>query len=769
MTFRSLLFVVIGFGASLALPAQRALADQTMPASQPTAQLRERLDRALDQWCRWLAGYLYQVPGTDLYTMNPTLGTGHNPYRDVAGNTFAAAAAGYWLKRANPDEEVARPLRGLIKLALGTHVAVKAVDRPDIQKWGATLSFADDWHADLFAVAEGMLLIDALPPEQLEQLRAILAWEADKQVEYGISKKWGSWPGLWPETSHGEANAWSCTMLQMARLAFPESDRQEAWRSSAIDYSLNAICLPADITSDKIVGGKPLKDRVKGANFEPGGIQEHHYFYHPGYIGWPLAYQAYAYLMDRQLPESARNPDVYLYNWKYVFDRLKQATFANGRFIHCAGDDWHTYGYGNTQFFVAALFAAAEFGDPDAARLADQWLALTEYQQSLSGGSVQGARLATMQRLRMNDFAWYEGQEGCCLAQALWVLDRVDAGAIPPPASETEYNGRNVGTYHEPNARLVWHRDAKRWASFCWRSAFGESQAMVQPVDLPHLLKHNHNSTGILEVAGTTRAFGVEWYAIDTFAEGGFWTLGCIGRLSKPVVHGRPDNRVFPMVRQYQALVALPEGPTVFVDYCQAVDQLFLLRSGGLGLRLAADIFTNREVKLMMGTRTMKFGQHPTRDTWHDLGVTSVTVEGRLAIHALAGEGTFRLLQKRQRPADRSEMLYADDGLGVEESLLSHELYFGPAPYDRPRVVSPQEWFRKLVLVFYCDPEHTPATPAGTVTGEFPCVAVDLPDVKCVVAFNFAETEQSVDSPAGRITVGPRSVKTVRSVGQAPN
>ena len=53
--------------------------------------------------------------------------------------------------------------------------------------------------------------------------------------------------------------------------------------------------------------GKPLKERVKGANFEPGGIQEHHGFYHPGYMGWTIAYQAYAQLMDDALPESQRD------------------------------------------------------------------------------------------------------------------------------------------------------------------------------------------------------------------------------------------------------------------------------------------------------------------------------------------------------------------------------------------------------------------------------------------------------------------------------
>jgi len=754
--------LVLGF---CALASRSEAAPQKLPqgdAAPAGVAWRYRLERALDSWCRWLARDLHNIPGTDLYTMNPTLGTGNNPYRDVAGNTFAAAAAGYWLARTNPEEEVARPLRGLIKLMLGTHVAVQTIDRPDIQKWGATLSHADDWHADLFTVALGMLALDGLEDEQRDQLRAILAWEADKQVEYGISKKWRTWPGHWPDHSCGESNAWSATLLQMARIAFPGDARQEAWRGSAIDYSLNAICLPGDMTSEKIVGGKPLKARVRGANFEPGGIQEHHGFYHPGYMGWPLAYQAYAYLMDEDLPETDRDPDVYLHNWKYVYDRLKQATFSNGRFIYCAGFDWISYGYGNAQFMPAAVFAAAHFKDPDATRMANEWLALIEQRQALADGSVHGAALATMRRLRTNDFSWYEGQEGCCLAQALWVLDRIDLDAIPGPSSEADFNRANTGTYHEPNALLVWHRDPVRWASASWRSAFRQWQLIVQPVNRPHLLKFNHNGMGVIELVGTRDEKNVEWSSTETLPGGGFASLGSVGRHAKRVIHGRPDNRVFPMVRQQQALIALPEGPTVLVDRCRALDQLWLLREGGLGLRLAADLFTDRQVRISTDGRQHVFEQERCRDTWHDLGTRGVTIEDALVIHALAGEGTFQLMTKRRRPPDADAMLYADDPFGAEESLVAHELYFGPPAYARARIVGADEEFRRQVLVFYCDPAQAPALPAGRVSGDASCVVVHLPEAGCTVAINFDEDEKTVDTPGGTVTVAGRGVKILR-------
>ena len=733
--------------------------------------LRQRLERALDRWSRWLSSYLYQVPGTDLYTLNPTLGGGANPYRAVAGNPFAAAAAAYWMPRAHPDAQIARPLRGLMKLVLGTHVAINAIDRPDIDKWGAGYPGGDSGHAAVFAVALGMLALDALPAAEQGQLRTILAWEGDKQTASALAMLRGKQTPYdpnrkTPNQSFSEYSAWRGTLVQLARLAFPGSPHQDQWREGAIAYSMNALSLPDDLTSEQVVAGRPLRQWVRHANYEIGGTQEHHGFYHPCYMAWPLGHQAYSQLIDEALPVFRRNPDVYMHHWKLVFDRLKRGTFDNGRFVYCAGYDWIAYGYGNDFILPIAIFAAARFGDADAARMADGWLKLIELQQDASGGSVQGARLATLQRLRINDFSWYEAISGCTLAQALWVLNHMDTARMPQPSSADQFHAHNAGTFHEPMARLVWHRDEHQWASFSWRSCFDRCQAIIQPVRLPNLLTFNHNGTGILDAAGMMPETAIEWFKTDTFDGGGFWSLGALGRLAKNCMRGHPRSppnaRMFPQVRQHLGLVVLPGGPAVLIDQCQALDQLWLLRSGGLGMRLAADVFTENRVKLSAGGKEKTFGQSPCRDTWHDLQARSVSIEKLLTIHAIAGEGSFQLLQKRSRPPERDQMLYENDTYAPNESLLAHELYFGPAPYARAHIVSPGDRFRSLVLAFYCDPARTPKEPAASVTGQFPCLAIHLPDAKRTVAVNFSEREQTTDSPAGRITVGPQSVRVVR-------
>jgi hypothetical protein len=717
------------------------------PPSTVHQQLQKRLERVLDHWCRWLAGYVRPVLGTDLYTISPKMKQTGHPYRNVAGNQFAAAAAAYWLARAKPDESVARPLRGLVKLSLVSHMAVPPIEHPMVLKWGARGNFwgGDDWHADLFAGTSGMLMLPGLPPAEREQLLKILAWEADWQIEVGVGKG-RTLPRL-GGSSVGESNAWSTALIQAARVALPRSPRQKAWREEAIQYSLNSICVPDDVISDRVIGGKPLKERVKGANFEPGGIQEHHGFYHPGYMGWPLALQAYAQIMDEMLPKSERNLNVYLHNWRLAFDRLKQGTFANGRFIHCAGDDWNAYGYGNDHILPIGIFAGARFRDADAVRLASEWLALAEKQQALTGGPIQGSRLARLQHDYHNDFAWYEAISGATLACALWVLEHVDTSALPPPATEEEYNARNVGIYDEPNARLVWCRDRQRWASCSWRSAYGEWQALVQPIALPHLLKFNHNSTGILRLAGGVPTKRVVAHRTQP-RDGGFGSLGTIEWAATAPRKGKP------LVRQHQALVALPEGPAVLVDLCEALEPIEVQQNLGLGLRLAADVFNDHQVHLKAGGAERTFALHPQRDTWHDLAARTVTIEKLLTIHALAGDGSFQLMQKRRRAPDFSESPYPGDPVAVEESLLGHELYFGTPAGGPPQKVAAGQWFRKLALVSYCTPEQTPRQPAGFVTGEPPCLAIHLPEVRRTVVINFSDREGAVDGTK----IAPRSV-----------
>ncbi len=723
--------------------------------------LKKRLACCLDDWCHWLTGYLWQVPGADaLCTMNPTLGTGRNPYRDVAGNQFAAAAAAYWLCINEPSSSEKKILEGLIRLALGTHLAAKQIDRPDIQKWGASYSSADNWHACLFSVTHAILQ-PAANDDFSEKRDAIYRWEADHLAEYGISKNYRSWPGLWPESSCGESNAWSACHLQFTRYRLNDQERDRTWMNAAIDRSLNALSMQTDLEDKTLIHGQPLCERVKEANFEPGGIQEHHGFYHPGYIAWPLAYLALAELADRNLDTNKRT-GVFLHNWKTVFNRLKQSTFCNGRLIHCAGDDWAVYGYGNSLLLPAVIFAAVEWQDADAAQIADEWLKLIEYQQSLSGGSVQAARQKTLQRTNLNDFSWYEAIDGACLAMAHWMLCQPGMNRIPEPSNEETYNLNQQSLYHAPNACLVWSRTQERWASMSWRSAYREWQAVIQPIHKPHMLKFNHNGIGIFETnkpdwyakLKDKSLPNVTWHKIQPLNGNGFWSLGCIELYGKSAVHGTTG----PLIKNYQALVALSEGPCLWVEFVETLDQVFLRRSASLGLQLAADIFNGNKARIQTGNRKRYFEPHPYQDTWIDLDSRSVTLDGDMHIQALWGEGTFHLLQKRQRDPEGERLLYENDPVGASETLLAHALYFGMQAYKRPIALGPGTILRDTGLFFSFGREieksHTKPE------GKSPYLrAIQIPGSEKWIVLNFNNTTQTLELPGRKIEIEPQAIQ----------
>lgn len=737
------------------------IAATEMTSSSRIESLKYRLERCLYDWCHWLADYLWHVPGTDsLCTMNPTLGTGNNPYRDVAGNQFAAATAAYWLSMNDVSDDVRYSLEGLIRLALGTHLAVKQIDRPDIQKWGAGYSAADDWHACLFAATHAILQPQTEDDFSRER-DSIFRWEADRISQYGISKQYRSRPGHWPEGSCGESNAWSACHLQFARLRLDDETRDSVWLQAAVDRSLNAICMESDWVDTTLIHGQPVNERVKGANFEPGGIQEHHGFFHPGYMAWPVAYLALAELADRNLPPN-RRAGVFLRHWKTVFDRLKQATFSNGRFIHCAGDDWNVYGYGNSMLLPAALFAAFEWQDADAARLVDEWLKLIEYQQSLADGAVQAARLTTLQRISVNDFSWYEAIDGACLALAHWVLQQCAKNSdLPSPVSDVEYNRHQAGFYFEPNTRMVWSRTPNRWASAAWRSAGQEWQIVMQPVDRPHLLRFNHNGTGLLELNKALWRTTIDkkslpnvvWYAIEPLADSGFWTLGCVEQYGKSTVRGV----VGPLIEQYQALVVLPDGPCLWMDFVRTLDQVLLLRSASFGMQLAADIFNRNHARIRVGNRWREFKPHPHEDTWIDLETRNVGLEGDMTVRALWGEGTFHLLQKRRRDPQREKLIYENDPVGAAESLLAHGLFFGMQGYNRPQILGPGTMVRDVGLAIGVKQYLSNIQPA--IIGDTPFLrAIKLTETDRWISINFTNESRSLQLPCHTIELKPHSI-----------
>jgi hypothetical protein len=727
------------------------------PSTKPFGSgLHDRLWKALDAWCRGLSGALFPMGG-GFHSLTPVPETGEVAYDAVAADQFAAAAAGYWLARAEGvPEEMAAPLRGLIRFALASHVSVQEGRLPDGTVWGATAKHrSNNWHAPLFPAATGLLLQGALEEEQQNHLRRIIEWEADYHTQNppGMECKppihGRKWPGRNPAHSCGESLAWTTALLQVARIRYPDSADAGRWREAAVSHALNAMSFPEDLQSDRMVAGRPLGSWVQGANFEPEGIQEHHGFYHPGYMAWPLASHAVALLLDEELPPEERNPEVYLHHWQEVFERLKQSCLDNGRLIYAAGFDWNQYGYGNARLLPAALFAAGRLEDSCAARLADEYLGLMEFQQERTGWATQAERMAT-QRIRFpNRYAWYEAIDGMTLAESLWILERV--GPVADPASSEVWHAAMAGTFHSPNARLAWHRTGDTFASISWRAYPHGIQALVQPLAKPHLLKWNAAATGLLEIEEALPGVSLQWCRMEPLPAGGFWTLG-------EVAHGRwADGRnIRPLVRQFLGMIALPDGTVFWIDRCRAAQAFTLTTNLSLPIRLAADIFNDGAARLTVAGEERLFPQHATEDTWHRLSGREILLDRCLAVQNLEGEGAFHLMQKRRRDPQRQMMIYGEGSAACEESLVAHDLYFGNR---ETRNVAAGTWMRRVAQWLFCHNEMNTGASGFTVEGEDPLRFALVAEREPRILINFTERAQHV---AGH-EVGPRQVLLLKT------
>jgi len=82
-----------------------------------------------------------------------------------------------------------------------------------------------------------------------------------------------------------EENAWSTLGLFLASTVFVGHPRREAWKEKALELMLSSYSTEADSRSDKVVDGKPLKERVKGANIHSDYTAENHGIIHADYTG----------------------------------------------------------------------------------------------------------------------------------------------------------------------------------------------------------------------------------------------------------------------------------------------------------------------------------------------------------------------------------------------------------------------------------------------------------------------------------------------------
>lgn len=177
-------------------------------------------------------------------------------------------------------------------------------------------AWGGQWQSAMWAAQTAQtawIIWEQLTDQDRQWVLTMLSYEADRFLKKA------------PPTSNeksvkdtkGEENAWNAPCMLTASLMLAGHPHEQLWRERAIVYYLNAVATPHDLNSQRVVDGKPLKERLVGYCItEDYAVGNHGAYPHPGYT-------ASSYLDVRMLIFSSlagvQPPQALLYNAEPIY------------------------------------------------------------------------------------------------------------------------------------------------------------------------------------------------------------------------------------------------------------------------------------------------------------------------------------------------------------------------------------------------------------------------------------------------------------------
>lgn len=174
------------------------------------------------------------------------------------------------------------------------------------QVWGG------DWqaaHWTYYAGYAAWLLWDDIAENDRNLLLKMITSEADRflTMEPPFYKDRAG-KLLIPGDSKIEENAWNAELIYLAAVMLPNHPHSGQWLHKAVEYMVSATTLPFDVTSSRVIHGRPISSWIEGYNVEPPGFVINHGIIHPMYNAIPVMVNAPIVfsLAGRATPEAAR-------------------------------------------------------------------------------------------------------------------------------------------------------------------------------------------------------------------------------------------------------------------------------------------------------------------------------------------------------------------------------------------------------------------------------------------------------------------------------
>lgn len=559
------------------------------------------------------------------------------------------ARAGHWRQRG----------LAALRFALATHISG---ERPGLngERWGHS------W-ISMLGIERAMHGIAHLEPHLTERDRAALRRVLVSEARWLLHE--GHRGGhrdvnaaLWNSTGRNvpESNIWAGALLWRTAQLYPDEPEAAAWAERAQLYLINGVSVPADASDERVVAGKPVRERHVGPNFFPHYALDHHGYLNVGYMAICASNAAILHFDLRQagLP----SPESLHHHQADMWEVLRRMIFPDGRLARIGGDSRVRYSYCQEYLLPSLLYAADRFGDPHALDLATGQLGLMHQEQAASeDGSFYGRRLAHMRATNPHYFTRLESDRACVLAMLLNYLPLV----TPPAAPASPFESSVAGGWAEPEHGAVLQRNPQRLASFAWR-AYGLTQAMCQPPGASDMAEWAANLCPVVRFLGDDgQSPGAHRRLLTQqthLHDNGFVVCGAV--LEGVDIRVDEGARCTDQATTWIAFAALPDGHTCLgLQYVVAApDRVgYTVEVKSLHVNIPNDLFNAWQRRLTTAQGELVLKAPPERDEVIDLGSRWAHIEGQLGVVALAGGDQLRLDRSAQPRGGRYRSLYVDE------------------------------------------------------------------------------------------------------------
>lgn len=641
--------------------------------------------KMLKPWASFAERYWYVDPQD---SSRGCFGTGYNHWGVQTNQKYLAAMAVLAALGEN-DEGLDRQWaleRALaaLRFSLESHHSGPS-SCTDGSQWGHTWISALGLERMMHGAA---LLRPHLGERELEGLQRVLTSEADWLLtSHTRGKHHGVFGDPWNHSGKNapESNLWNGALLWRTAVLYPAHPHAEDWREQALLFMINGVSVPADEKDDRILDGKAIRERFRGANFFPNYALNHHGYMNVGYMTICVSNAAMLHFDMKAAGLPA--PEALHHHQAELWNVLRRMVFGDGRLARIGGDSRVRYTYCQEYLLPSLLYAADYLGDAHALTLATAQCRLIDEEMRHNGdNSYYGRRLSELPNKSPYYYTRLESDRACVLGMAAAYLPLVKN----PPKADGAFEETVAGVWSEPEHGDVLHRSPRRLASFSWR-AYGLAQGMCQPPNDGHLADWEHNLGGSVECLGDTQAkleLGPQTsrrllrHDLQTF-EGGFLSGGALVEgASLWLADGWSQEDA---AQSHLAVVALPDERTMLgLHYCRVADWRVYVRAvKGLHLNLPNDLYNGYKRHLLTAQGEVVL-ESPAKEELVNLNSSWANIEDRLGVVGLYGGQEISVHRSPQRRGGKLNSLYVDE--------LCYPCQLGVRPAEPGEVVLDAGW-----------------------------------------------------------------------------